>query len=145
MQQCKCATNNFVQSVPFRSCLDNGLKMFPHTPDKTKLSGHRQRSHLKNKNKTNNTNREYTTNSDDTFPCTSCKGESHADPPLTQLQWRTSYRHQTSQTLTHTNPLPTTREQVGQRQLHLSNGPMIQSLEEHVRKSTPRSSRNKLT
>ena len=53
-------------------------------------------------------------------------------PPLTQLQWRTSYRHQTSQTLTHTNPLPTTREQVGQRQLHPSNGTTIQSLEEHV-------------
>ena len=29
------------------SCLENGLKMFPHTPDKTNLPGHHLKSHLK--------------------------------------------------------------------------------------------------
>ena len=115
------------------------------TPDKTKLPGHRKEIHLKKKKKTHHPHREYTTTSAATFPHTSSKGASHAEPPLTNIQGWTSYRHQTSQTLIKTNPSPTTRKQVIQRHLHPSDGPTSQLLEEHVRKSTPRSSLNKLT
>ena len=51
MHQVKCVKNNIAQSVAFRSCLYYGLKMFPHTPDKTKLPGHHPKSHLKIKTK----------------------------------------------------------------------------------------------
>ena len=145
MHQFKCATNNFVQSVPSMSCLDNGLKMLPHTPNKTKLPRYSLISHLKKKKKINNTNKKKYQQIICHFPPHNLQGCKSCKPSLTQLQGLTLYRRQTSQTLTQTKPSPTACKQVGKRQLHQSNGPTIQSLEEQVRKSTARVSLNKLT
>ena len=49
MHKLKCVTNNFAQSVPSMSCLDNVLEMSPHTPDKTKLPEYRLLRHLEKK------------------------------------------------------------------------------------------------
>ena len=90
--------------------------MFPHTPDKTKIPRHQQESHLKKKTK-----KKYKYGIDHQHSCHlpphKLQGCKSCRLSFTQIQGWTSYRRQTSQTLSQTNPSPTARNQFGQRQL----------------------------